>query len=482
MKKRLIILHIDGLSYNHLFEAIEKGYMPTVKRLLEKEGYNAWKYRTGIPSTTPFAQAGILYGDNTNIPSFTWFDKESGVVVRFGSRPSFQKVSHKYFKNKTPLTEHGASIATCYPAGASETFALAYNDPKSPTKTKAEARRSVLLRWFCNPFYVAEWIFFSVFVFVAYFIKLVQININGEHVSYKYFITELLQEIFLHHMTRYAAAEAMKDGYPVIYAAFYAYDDGAHAFGPENKFCLQMLGQLDRSMHYINEKREKNKHLYELLILSDHGQISTQPFKDRRHKQLGDILAEWLPNYDIQETPGKHIESIHDRQDGEIMITYSGGLGHLYFRQYQGRADMDAIHKGFPGLIDNIKNMPEIGCMLMKKGKEDVLIMKEKVFILSHTNKELLRYLSTFDDAEILLEQLKKFNSFMNCGDIVFFGAFINGKQINFENQQGGHGTFGSEQMHPFIMLKDEWNIKVENVTNATQLHPLIQKLISKFA
>jgi len=126
--------------------------------------------------------------------------------------------------------------------------------------------------------------------------------------------------------------------------------------------------------------------------------------------------------------------------------------------------------------------MPEIGCMLMKKGKEDVLIMKEKVFILSHTNKELLRYLSTFDDAEILLEQLKKFNSFTNCGDIVFFGAFINGKQINFENQQGGHGTFGSEQMHPFIMLKDEWNIKVENVTNATQLHPLIQKLISKFA
>src|SRR5437867_13122898 len=95
--KGLFILHVDGLSYHYLSRALAQGQMPYVRRLIEQEGYQAQPYRCGIPSTTPFAQAGILYGDNREIPSFRWWDKQSGLLVAFGGNSSFRRVAHKYF-------------------------------------------------------------------------------------------------------------------------------------------------------------------------------------------------------------------------------------------------------------------------------------------------------------------------------------------------------------------------------------------------
>jgi len=58
--KGLVILHVDGLSAAALERALAAGQMPFVRRLLDAEGYQVRPYRCGVPSTTPFAQAGIL--------------------------------------------------------------------------------------------------------------------------------------------------------------------------------------------------------------------------------------------------------------------------------------------------------------------------------------------------------------------------------------------------------------------------------------
>ncbi len=475
--KKLIILQIDGLGHKRMTSAVKKGLMPTLKKLIYKKGYHPVGYRTGIPPTTPFAQAGILYGDNHNIPSFTWFDKKTGVVVRFGSLSTFKKVAHKYFADKIPLTSLGATIAACYPGGALETFALSYSDAKSPTSTRKYARFNVMRRWASNPIHIVDWLFFTLTVFLAYALKALKSKITSENVAHKYFLTFLAQEIVLHHMTRFASVQAMKIGYPVIYSAFYAYDDAAHAFGPHHNFCDQMLRAVDRSIKYIIKNMPKNDP-YEVLIISDHGQIPTIPFVKKRGKQFGDILSEWLPNYDISETPGKHIAPRDNMQDGEIIVTYSGGLGHIYFRHIQGRATLTNISENFPGLLDKIRKMPEIECVLIRDYEKDLLFTKDKKYNLSLRNKSLLKYLSKFDDPQIVLKHLQRFNTFESAGDIVIFGKFSRGVQINFENQWGGHGAMGGDQMHPFLLVKKEWKMKTKNLDGAHQVHFAIKDLL----
>src|SRR2546430_14874977 len=102
--------------------------MPFVKHLIDAEGYVIHRYRCGVPSTTPFAQAGILYGDNSEIPSFRWWDRERRVLVQFGAGSTFKKVAEKYFRGCEPLTKGGACIAACYPAGAPDDLGLAHPD------------------------------------------------------------------------------------------------------------------------------------------------------------------------------------------------------------------------------------------------------------------------------------------------------------------------------------------------------------------
>lgn len=474
MKKKLVILHLDGLSYNNLQEALYKGYMPRVSKLLEND-YSVRAYRSGIPSTTPYAQAGILYGDNNNIPSFTWFDKVSGVVVRFGGLSSFKKVAHKYFKGDIPLTKNGASIAACYPAEATETFALAYDEPN--THINNSNRRHVLLRWISNPLYILDWIRFTIFVVSKYTLLLLHIRLTGGKIAYKYFLAEVLQEVFLHHLTRYATAEAIKYKYPVIYAAFYAYDDAAHAFGPKAPVCFGMLRQLDKTISYIVKRAEKNK--YELVLLSDHGQIETQPFNQRQKKSFGQILSAWLPTYDIDEYPGGHITPVKTSQDGEIVLTYSGGLAHMYFKSLQGKARYEQIEELVPGVIKKILGLPEIAFIVVKKNGKYVLMTKRKNFTFSSQSNQLKAYLKKFDDPEIVVKQLKRLASFKTAGDIILFGSFINGRQVNFENQVGGHGGIGGEQMQPFLITKKNWRAGQHNLHDSRDIYKLIKNQLN---
>ena len=112
------MIHVDGLSHARLSAALARGDMPFVSRMIETEGYQALSYRCGVPSTTPFAQAGILFGDNSEIPSYRWWDKPAGELVSFGSGSTFHKVADRYFQGRRPLTEGGACIAALYRAGA----------------------------------------------------------------------------------------------------------------------------------------------------------------------------------------------------------------------------------------------------------------------------------------------------------------------------------------------------------------------------
>jgi hypothetical protein len=87
-----------------------------------------------------------------------------------------------------------------------------------------------------------------------------------------------------------------------------------------------------------------------------------------------------------------------------------------------------------------------------------------------------------YDDPDILLAQLSRLNSFQNAGDLVVFGAFIGGRQVNFEDQAGGHGSIGGLQLHPFVFAKNEWAVDTSRVRGAHELHPILSRLRDRLA
>src|SRR2546423_14022676 len=98
LSRKLVVLHIDGLSAGALRRAIDDRRMPFVRQLLDSEGYEIHPYRCGIPSTTPFAQAGTLYSANSEVPSLRWRDHDRRVLAQCAAGLTMKNVTSKSFQ------------------------------------------------------------------------------------------------------------------------------------------------------------------------------------------------------------------------------------------------------------------------------------------------------------------------------------------------------------------------------------------------
>jgi hypothetical protein len=446
--------------------------MPFTKSLMASEGYAIHRYRCGIPSTTPFAQAGILYGDNSEIPSFRWWDREQQLAVQFGPGSTFKKVAGKYFQGCQPLTEDGACIAACYPAGAAETFGISYRD-RSYRKSKTDKFSSawtVVLPYLANPLNVGDLLLHGAESIAQTASAFVKDRLEGRRPVVAYAFTDILEEMFVHHVTRYAVIRAMRKGYPSIYAGFYAFDETGHAFGPDDRYALGILKHVDKTIKRIAEKRDGR---YELVILSDHGQIDTVPFGQVSDKAFGELIAEWLPGFRVQEMKGRAHGPQEDQATGRVNIANSGGLAHIYLADRPKRMTYSELNAQFPDLARRVAGIDAIELVMARDGREDVFLSGGQE-LRGEAAKPLL---AKFDDENILWSQLSRLNSFEASGDLIAFGAFKDGKQVNFEKQAGGHGSMGGEQAHPFVFAKREWQIDTTSIVGAHELHPILIRL-----
>lgn len=472
---KLVILHIDGLGADALQRALDRGHMPFVRHLIEREGYEVQRYRCGLPSTTPFAQAGILYGDNSEIPCFRWWDRERRVLVQFGTGSTFRKVADKYFAGCTPLTKGGACIAACYPAEAADDFGIAYQDRSYGRQPRSRSAANVLVPYLANPLHLGDWAWQTAAVFGRTVRDYAEARSRRRRPAPPYVATDVAEEIFVHHLTRYAVVKAMREGYSPIYAGFYAYDETGHAFGPADESSRRVLKHVDHSVRRIAQARGGD---YELVVLSDHGQVETRPFRAVNGKAFGEVIAAMLDGFHVTEAKGGEYGPKAEDARGHVIATLSGGAAHLYFADRHARMSHDEVQKRFPHLLAGLARLHEVAFLMLRQGREDVFVTRAGE-LRGAAVKPLLK---AYDEPDVLFEQLSRLNSFQACGDVVVFGAFVDGKQVNFENQAGGHGSIGGEQLHPFLLARKEWGLEVSGVRGAHQLHGVLSGLRDRLA
>ena len=470
-RKGLVVIHLDGLSHGRLALAIERGHMPFVKSLVETEGYEALAYRCGVPSTTPFAQAGILYGDNSEIPSYRWWDKDAGFLVAFGAGSTFNRVADRYFVGRQPLTAGGACIAALYRAGATDRFGPPYEERHVPGQHDAGGR--VIAAFLLNPVTLYFWIRHGGLALFRIASEYMRARFSRRRTADTFVIADIYHEVVVHHLTRFALLQAMDEGLPTIYACFYTYDEASHAFGPTDPNTLRVLRHIDSTIRLAAAKRRDNQAGvdYEIVVLSDHGQVETTPFASADGESLGQKIAALLPDHVVTEHRGRQFGTSGKR----VEISYSGGLAHLYFADVRGRLDVQALESRYPGLVGKVAALDRVGMVMVKDGSVGALITGDRRLSLADPlSPETRSLLERFDSPDVLAEQLRRLNSFERSGDLVVFGAYDGDKQVNFEDQVGGHGSVGGDQLHPFLLAKKEWGFDTTNVTNASDVHPLL--------
>jgi uncharacterized membrane protein YvlD (DUF360 family) len=151
-QRGLVMLEIDGLSYHHIKKALTDGRLPTLERLMRKEGYQLTRVDCGIPSQTSACQAGIMFGDNSDIPAFRWFDKDQQKLYVSGSDAS--ELNGRYAQGKG-LMRGGSSINNMLNGDAEKsllTLAGLFDAADDEKKKRAEDVYLLML----NPYFLTR--------------------------------------------------------------------------------------------------------------------------------------------------------------------------------------------------------------------------------------------------------------------------------------------------------------------------------------
>src|SRR5258706_4462080 len=76
-RRGFIAVQIDGLGYYVLKGALNRRYLPFLRKLVRRRGWSLQRYRVGLPATTPASQLAIMYGDNDDVPGFRWLEQDT---------------------------------------------------------------------------------------------------------------------------------------------------------------------------------------------------------------------------------------------------------------------------------------------------------------------------------------------------------------------------------------------------------------------
>jgi uncharacterized membrane protein YvlD (DUF360 family) len=107
----LFFLEIDGLAHDVLVRAIRDGNAPVMGGWLREGSHRLTRWETDWSSQTGACQAGLLHGDNDDMPAFRWWEKDRGAPIVTNHPRDAMELERRHSNGRGLLFSDGASRA-----------------------------------------------------------------------------------------------------------------------------------------------------------------------------------------------------------------------------------------------------------------------------------------------------------------------------------------------------------------------------------
>jgi hypothetical protein len=533
-KKGFVIFQIDGLSYEAVKKALSLNLMPHLNKIIKKDGYRIEKYFTGVPSDTPFFQAGLLYGNNDNIPGFRWIERETGQEIIFKKPESAGQVEELLAKNNKGLLKGGSSYVNLFSGGASRsTFTLSTFSVRYLFKKKVR-NFDIFIVFVFHIFTFLKTFFYVFFEALFEIGERITDKVKKRKVRPEGFFpfARAMSNVIFKEIETFGAMLDISRGVPSIYLDYIGYDELSHHRGPYSFSALRTLKAIDGKIHHIYKEISAAERKYDFFIISDHGHTPSIPFSFiNDDKMLKNVIGDFLgdPEFEIYEFDTGYNEvfkrlflyigdffkkgtcsKIFNRLNGEaanykktgrggdyeklkwdndktIYIMDSGPMANIYFSGKKSRMPVSEVEKRFKGLTEMLSCRKGIGFIAGIDGEGEAVIYDnaDKLFHKfrhyldnpEHMNPTLKNIVEKYkNSAEIntAFSSAEKFSQFKNSGDLILFGEYDGEKIINFENQMGAHGGIGGEQNEPFAVWSGSVPFDFSTVNNSCKIYEFL--------
>ena len=495
----VIIIEIDGLAYQVLCEAVERGDMPNIKKMIESDDYKLRMWETDLSSQTGASQAGILHGNNEGIVAFRWIEKSNGnQMMQCSGITKVPELEQRISDGNGLLVDNGASRSNLF-SGDTDNVIFTFSKIMDFGKLYNKAWYSV----FSNPSNFAR----IVALFLADMVREIwsQITHSVKNVRPRikrgiiYIPTRAATNVFMREInTSTLIGDMMIGDIDVAYSTYLGYDEIAHHSGVRDSDAWIALKAMDKQIKHLTDANKYCPRDYQFVIQSDHGQTNGATFTQRYGKTFEDFVKSLLPedmtmfakmtsnddhfagDYTPFSRKNKKIKKEKEEQqelsDSEVIVLASGNLAMIYLTQWSQRLTYEELNKYFPELIPGIINNEYIGFILVKSQEHgDLAIGKNGTYYLDSGKIEGENPLEGFGDN--IVRHLKRTSSFEHTPDILVNSFYDEeaDEVCAFEELVGSHGGTGGDQTKPFILYPSSWNVSDEEIIGAENIYKLLK-------
>ena len=523
------MLQIDALAYSDLRRALELGLCPTIAKLT-REGFALRRWFCGLPSATPYCQAGMFHGENAGIPAFRFYDKPARKVITCNAPHGVQYIRDRIH---SPGALAGGSSYVNLLDGDAQTvaFTVATREKMSVYRRLGGTRMGLLI--LLHPIRMARMIFQGAFEWLLEEWERARGELAGRvpHSEGIFPFIRIISNVVVRELQTMAILLDVYLGVPVIYSTFMQYDELAHHFGPSSRQALVDLRRTDARISEIWRMAQlAGGRGYDLVILSDHGMTPALSYRVKYGESLGatvqrmldetpssgkpapralasfaedteyadigpevvEAVAQLTPasfgarksirkfrdwfrsRYGLREIvfPEKYrVDRTHD-----VVVTYSSCLALVYFAATEKRLTLEQIvaDSRWSKLYERLIAHPGIGLVAALSANGVTLASRRGRAHLRDGQIEVLagkNPLEIFGTEPYVLRSVESLVKQPNAGDCVLFGAYDGYDIISFDDQVGAHGSAGGDQVYPFIISPERLGLASEALEDARDIH-----------
>ncbi|NJN82555.1 MAG: hypothetical protein HC802_09985 [Caldilineaceae bacterium] len=525
----LMMVEIDGLSYWHVKKALADGLMPTLQAMIDEDGFELSHVDCGLPSMTSACQAGIMFGDNFDIPAYRWYDKSKQKL--YVSAGDATELNARYGHGQG-LMRHGSSIMNMFNGDAEKsmfTMANMFEADKSEKKRRAEDAALLML----DPYFLTR----AIALFLAEVVRElwqgwqqkrhdVQPRLN--RLAHGYPFLRAAMCVLMRDISTNIAILDMMRGAPSIYMLYLGYDEVAHHSGPWTEDAFGDLKRLDQTFARLRHvAKEKAPRPYDLIVLSDHGQSFGPTFKQRYGISVKELIEQNLPQgttvaqaiggdtganglasvanelVNVQESEagtafdkavakqGQKLaergadaveEGVAAEETASVTAYGSGNAAQVYFDLYPRKILLSELEAAFPGMVDAVVQHEGIGLVIGYEEDGAPLAIgkngRRNLKTGEVTGEDpVLPYAREEGPGVATLEkrvwQLKRVMDFPSAGDLwLISSVYPDGTVAALEELIGSHGGVGGEQTDAFILHPAD--MEVPDTRNATDVFHIL--------
>jgi len=502
-KPGLVILQIDGLAHPILAARMRAGSVNTLASWVRNGTHKLSRWEAILPSMTSASQAGILHGNNDEIPAFRWYERDRKHLMASSNPTDATLIVSRISNGEGLLSNNGASICNLMTGDATRSYL-------TTASIKAEGggigESTAFLPFFFSPSGYLR----SFTLFVGEFIKEMtqarrtrRSGIQPQmHRGAKYAGMRAASNVILRDVNVALIIEEMYRGTNVIYADFTDYDELAHHCGPERVESFQALDGVDQAIGTLVHATENAPRPYKFIVLSDHGQSLGATFKQRYGKSLGEYIRELMggratvvqstskaegsmfvnaflseitkakgvgPSVARAALSGRTTDGVVDldaeeqpavADESSIAVVGSGNLGLVWFTGNDHRLTVEELEELHPGLVSSVAAHPGVAMLLVRSKEHGAVVFGPKgTRYLDQDRVEGEDPTTLFGPNTIM--SLKREDAMKHAPDLLLLSQYNPdlGEVAAFEELIGSHGGLGGPQTEPFILHPAEWEL-----------------------